>query len=339
MLYPFYVKHRVIDLKIWPNCLTYCSARMGQGDLYIGDSEGRIKHLHLDTDVKMPRDMTPVTWHTSVRLAPVYFPMAAALPAPSEYSACAHLLMPIHLPFLPSVHLFIPPSLPPSIHPSLPRDLLSFLPSTRALVLVSFLTVIFAVRQTAAHTLGVLQMGAEAHEGLLLSISNDTTVKLWEQATGAVKKSLKNGNRVRFNAMCINSHQQEVMLVDDVGWLHIWSWVSERLVFSDRIVLNGSDPLFGIGCNQEGTEVYVRRAQSVDSFMIIRGISRVALKGHEAPIVGVGYLRPGKEEIVTGDEILYSCSHDNTLRSWDPLTMQCSNVHRFDPPSDLQTLL
>lgn len=64
--------------------------------------------------------------------------------------------------------------------------------------------------QTAAHTLGVLQLGAEPHEGLLLSISNDTSVKLWEQATGVVKKSLKNENRVRFNAMCINSFQQEV---------------------------------------------------------------------------------------------------------------------------------
>lgn len=41
----------------------------------------------------------------------------------------------------------------------------------------------------------------------------------------------------------------QVFLVDDMGWLHIWTWVSERLVFCDRILQQGSDPLFGIGCN------------------------------------------------------------------------------------------
>lgn len=79
MLYPFYVKLRVVELKIWPNCLVFCSARMGQGDLYIGDSEGRISHMHLDTDVKMPKDYSPSTWHKQVRGIPLREPKSASL--------------------------------------------------------------------------------------------------------------------------------------------------------------------------------------------------------------------------------------------------------------------
>ena len=52
MLYPFYVKMRVLDMKIWPNTLLFVSTRMNQGELYIGDSEGEIRKLKFDSEAR-----------------------------------------------------------------------------------------------------------------------------------------------------------------------------------------------------------------------------------------------------------------------------------------------
>jgi len=48
MMYPFYVKMKVISLKVWPTSLLFVSTRLAQGELYIGDSEGRLRRLNIE---------------------------------------------------------------------------------------------------------------------------------------------------------------------------------------------------------------------------------------------------------------------------------------------------
>lgn len=62
--------------------------------------------------------------------------------------------------------------------------------------------------------------------------------------------------------MCINVQNQEVFMVDDMGWLHIWSWMSERLVFAEQIVTQGNDPIYAVGCNNVGSSHRQRSEQS-----------------------------------------------------------------------------
>eukprot|EP00960_Hanusia_phi_P021681 642353-Hanusia_phi.AAC.6 len=137
MLYPFYVKLRVFDMKVWPNALLFLSTRMNQGELYIGDSEGEIQKLKFDS---------------------------------------------------------------------------------------------------------------EAREGIV----DGSPGKFHSKKTG----------------------HQEILLGDDLGILHIWNWITENKIYMDKI--------------------YVQGPSKVESFYIARGIKHVSLKGHEGPLIGIGYLPPGK---------------------------------------------
>ena len=156
MLYPFYIKMRVIELKEWPTSLLFLSTRMAHGDLHIGDSAGKIWRMAFEMqDSKAGgglRQTEPKVW-----------------------------------------------------------------------------------TGMSSHQLGILQMVAEPHEGVILSISNDITVKVWESLSGASKKMLKNDNRVRFNAMHVDAANCDVYLVDSLGFLTVWNWVSERTMLVQRL--------------------------------------------------------------------------------------------------------
>lgn len=52
MQYPFYIKMRVFDLKTWATSLSFVSTRLAQGELYIGDSAGKIRRLSLTVQGK-----------------------------------------------------------------------------------------------------------------------------------------------------------------------------------------------------------------------------------------------------------------------------------------------
>lgn len=85
-------------------------------------------------------------------------------------------------------------------------------------------------------------------------------------------------------------------------------------------------------------QIYVQGPSKVESFYIARGIKHVSLKGHEGPLIGIGYLPPGKvqrsphplqispviqDNIYGQNNVLHSCALDNTIRVWDPINMQC----------------
>lgn len=65
------------------------------------------------------------------------------------------------------------------------------------------------------------------------------------------KRSLKNENKVKFSAMHVDAHNQEVLLVDGMGWLQIWNWVTERLVYSQPLSRKG-EALLSVACNGVG---------------------------------------------------------------------------------------
>uniref|UniRef100_A0A7S4KMP1 Uncharacterized protein n=1 Tax=Guillardia theta TaxID=55529 RepID=A0A7S4KMP1_GUITH len=253
MLYPFYVKMRVLDMKIWPNTLLFVSTRMNQGELYIGDSEGEIRKLKFDSEAQDGIvDSNPSKFHN----------------------------------------------------------------------------------KKVGHQLGILALVAEIHEGVLFSISNDTTIKVWEIASGTPRKSFKEENRIgygvenkmmRFNCICVNTATQDIMLGDDLGILHIWNWISENKIYMEQIT---SEPILNIYCTPSGSEIYVQGPSKVESFYIARGIKHVSLKGHEGPLIGIGYLPPGKDNIYGQNNVLHSCALDNTIRVWDPINMQCNNMVR-----------
>ena len=67
----------------------------------------------------------------------------------------------------------------------------------------------------SSHGLGLLSLVAEPHEGVMVSIANDTCVKVWENASGANKKTLKSETRSRFNAVHVDPVNQDVFLVDE----------------------------------------------------------------------------------------------------------------------------
>jgi hypothetical protein len=103
----------------------------------------------------------------------------------------------------------------------------------------------------------------------------------------------------------------------------------------------------------------VQRASRVDSFLVTRGSDHVALRGHDGPLLGVAFIEPGHDEVRSApprrlqepegskrlpphtppsagpptraraqvlagrEDMLYSAALDNTLRSWDPLSLQC----------------
>ncbi|KAJ1494638.1 quinon protein alcohol dehydrogenase-like superfamily [Baffinella frigidus] len=181
----------------------------------------------------------------------------------------------------------------------------------------------------SGHKLAVTNMTVNQTDGVLFSLSNDATFKVWELGSGQVRKSIANENRARFLHACLDLHNQNLLMVDAAGWVHVWSWVTERLIFSERIC-DHAGQIFAVACNNDGSEVLLQRANQIDSYLVTRGSVHVALRGHEGPLLGVGFLAPGKDEIYADrediDDMLYSVALDNTLRSWDPISMQCSNV-------------
>jgi len=255
MMYPFYIKMRVIDLKTWPTCLCFLSTtRLAQGDLYIGDSQGKIKRMIFEVTKTGVKETEPKVWSAGL----------------------------------------------------------------------------------SSHGLGIMAMVAEPQEGVMVSVANDICVKVWEFATGSNKKTLKNENRCRFHAVHVDSGNQDVFLVDDKGYLTVWNWISERIVFCQ--CLNALEPLLSVACNHNGTEVYVQSPTKIESYMIVRGMTHVALRGHTESIVGVGFVSPEKEDIYGDQDILYSCALDNTLRSWDPLSLECSFVMKETADTEMSCL-
>ena len=66
-------------------------------------------------------------------------------------------------------------------------------------------------------------------------------------------KTLKNENRVRFNAVHVDPTHQDVYLVDDKGHLVVWNWVTERTIIS-QCLTDGSEPLLSVAVNPSATE-------------------------------------------------------------------------------------
>ena len=57
--------------------------------------------------------------------------------------------------------------------------------------------------------------------------------------------------------------------------------------------------------------------------MIVRGMAHVALRGHTEPVLGLALMPPDRDDIY-GQDMLYSCALDNTLRGWDPMSLETS---------------
>ena len=87
-----------------------------------------------------------------------------------------------------------------------------------------------------------------------------------------------------------------------------------------------------MACNEAASEVYIQSPTRIDSYQIVRGLTHVSLRGHTDSIVGVGLVSADKEDLYSQYNLLYSAALDNTLRHWDPMTLEFVPC-RFPPPS------
>ena len=90
-----------------------------------------------------------------------------------------------------------------------------------------------------------------------------------------------------------NFRGQNLVMVDAAGWVHVWSWVSERLIFSERVGDNAGQ-IFSVACNNDGCPSR------------LPWVGRLFLSCHDWFVVQLSQLWCGKEASLASLKLLHT---------------------------------
>ena len=183
-------------------------------------------------------------------------------------------------------------------------------------------------RQPKAHSLGISKLLLLAQEHLLVSASYDNTVRLFDTQTGTVVLTIDNMNKCRFSAMCWDAQHQELLLGDEVGYVYLWNIAAEKCLKCERLHEEAGDraALAIRDLAVSGGDMIVSRAGACDFWLLLREVTYSEAKGHTGAVIALGVAEAKGDAGSAEDEVLYSASLDNTIRSWQPYDMSGLSV-------------
>jgi len=194
-------------------------------------------------------------------------------------------------------------------------------------------------RHPTVHALGISSMLLVHHENLLFTLSYDQTLRAINVSSGQPIVTLHNTNRVRFTGMHWAQEHQELFLVDELGWVFVWSIQAGMCVKSERLVGPGLTPSAGgdsrlVCVSSAGDELLACDGADCHVWQVLRDVHYVEVDGHTGPVIA---LQPA-EGSNSDEQVLYSASLDNTIKAWDPFDMTCvSTLHEVH--SEISCLL
>ncbi|KAL3903639.1 MAG: hypothetical protein SGPRY_011596 [Prymnesium sp.] len=208
-------------------------------------------------------------------------------------------------------------------------------------------------RQPNAHSLGISRLMMVQEEQAIITSSYDNSVRpaaapicmrtasgvsvpvrVFDAQAGSMLLAIQNINKCRFTALHWNTHHQELMLGDEMGYVYFWNVTTEKCFKCER-VCGPKTPASGSAKGGRGAcavtslktasdELLVSTPGSCDVWLILRDVKYNEIKGHVGAVTALCVSDVGAKQHVSSSgegQVIYSASLDNTIRVWDPYDM------------------
>ncbi|GAX81159.1 hypothetical protein CEUSTIGMA_g8592.t1 [Chlamydomonas eustigma] len=175
------------------------------------------------------------------------------------------------------------------------------------------------------HDRGVLKIHYVGHWQLLFTLSYDHCIRCYDIVTGSMIHQWENENRCHFTWIEVDTEFSEVLAVDVLGYLSIFSTKTGFLFATKRLC---KEPILSIAHALGRQRYVVSTAREVTFWEVNHELEYNVLRGgHDKAIVSL-YACSGGAGAVEGerDFRIFSASIDNTVRLWDPFDLCCVRV-------------
>jgi WD40 repeat protein len=149
--------------------------------------------------------------------------------------------------------------------------------------------------------------------------------QIHDTATGHLFFQKVNPHRCRFTAVRWVISRQDLIVLDELGYLQVWNVFAEANLKTARL---RPGPLNGLSL--AGPEqLLVVSAECAEFWRVSREARQREFRGHAASVIRLCWLE---------DNRLVSTSLDNTIRTWDAHDLSCKSVIRA-PSSEISCLI
>ncbi|KAK9807011.1 hypothetical protein WJX72_010761 [[Myrmecia] bisecta] len=173
---------------------------------------------------------------------------------------------------------------------------------------------------------GFLAVRYLADEGLVVTLSYDCCMRVFDVHAGGCRYVVENENGCQFTSLEYDPEHAQVVLADKRGYLWLWDLRRQCMAASKRLA---TDAIVAVFKSRVAGEFGVCYAQLLEFWRIERDLDyNIVRGGHTGPVVSL-YAVPGRQVGQGGlDFRVLSASQDNSIRVWDPERMQCLRLLR-----------
>jgi len=168
-----------------------------------------------------------------------------------------------------------------------------------------------AQRSQKIHTLSVTHLMVVPQESFIVTLSFDNTVQVHDALSGNGFFAIENPTRCRYTGVVWDTVHQELVLVDQLGYLQVWNVYVEKCLQNAKI---SDTPLVSV--NLGDSRIYVGDADGVSVWRVHRSSKFKEFKGHEGAVT----------QLVLVGQNVYSASLDMSIRCWDAYDMSCLGI-------------
>lgn len=185
------------------------------------------------------------------------------------------------------------------------------------------------------HALGITHILAVQHENILVTSAHDLSARVLNCQTGQPMVTVNNPRGVRFSGLAWSSSSRELFLSDQTGAVYTWSMMDEALLQKHRLSSGTGDEVAISSLACDGDNLHLTAGSRVSHYLIIRDSTFEEIPGHAGPVVAL----QAPSDVKAGErQLMYSASHDNTIRAWDTYDMACINTF-VEKQSEISCLL
>ena len=199
--------------------------------------------------------------------------------------------------------------------------------------------------------LGVISLEALPADNLLIAITNDHAARVMdcgESNAPALNTTLTvSDTAARFVSGCWQRNQRELILLDEVGRIHIWNVFTSREVKKAKLF---DVPCVGVSAPEGGqSRMLCVLPTHAEMWTAYREQKYNNLEGHEGPILTVVSLEEGPPRagaegkpgpvLKPEEHRIFSAGLDDTIRCWDPYDNCCLRTYKNDRSAEVSCML